>query len=61
MKDEDIRFWSRISYEIMEEVNKVISPLVGQKKAGKIVKMGADGTPTKLIDLAAEWKAFNSG
>jgi myo-inositol-1(or 4)-monophosphatase len=58
MKDEDIRFWSRISYEIMEEVNKVISPLVGQKKAGKIVKMGADGTPTKLIDLAAEEKVI---
>ncbi len=58
MKDEDIRFWSRISYEIMEEVNEVISPLVGQKKAGNTVKMGADGTPTKLIDLEAEEKVI---
>ncbi len=58
MKDEDIRFWSRISYEIMEEVNEVISPLVGQKKAGETIKMGADGTPTKLIDLAAEEKVI---
>ncbi len=58
MKDEDIRFWSRISYEIMEDVNEAILPLVGQKKAGKTVKMGADGTPTKLIDLVAEEKVI---
>lgn len=56
MNDEDIKFWSKISYRIMEEVDEVITPLVGQKKAGKTVKMGADGTPTKLIDLVAEEK-----
>jgi myo-inositol-1(or 4)-monophosphatase len=31
---------------------------VGQKKAGNTVKMGADGTPTKLIDLEAEEKVI---
>ncbi len=40
----------------MDEVHETISPLVGEKKSGEIVKMGADGTPTKLIDLVAEEK-----
>lgn len=40
----------------MEEVDEVVNPLIGQKKAGKTIKMGADGTPTKLIDLRAEEK-----
>lgn len=52
----DHKFWSKISHEIMEEVDEVTRPLVGEKKAGKTVKMGADGTPTKLIDLVAEEK-----
>lgn len=56
MNEDDVKFWSEISYKIMEEVNEAISPLVGQEKAGKTVKMGADGTPTKLIDLVAEEK-----
>ncbi|OPY23114.1 MAG: Inositol-1-monophosphatase [Methanobacterium sp. PtaU1.Bin242] len=56
MKDGDIKFWSKISHKIMEEVDEAISPLVGQVKAGETVKMGADGTPTKLIDLVAEEK-----
>lgn len=56
MKKNDIKFWSRISNEIMEEVHEAIKPLLGMKKADKIVKMGADGTPTKLIDLVAEEK-----
>ncbi len=42
----------------MEEVHEAISPLVGQNKAGETVKMGADGTPTKLIDLVAEEKVI---
>lgn len=57
MNQKDIKFWSRISSEIMEEVHEAINPLVGEKKADEIVKMGADGTPTKLIDLVAEEKA----
>jgi myo-inositol-1(or 4)-monophosphatase len=53
---DDIKFWSKISAEIMDEVHETISPLIGEKKSGEIVKMGADGTPTKLIDLVAEEK-----
>lgn len=56
MDDDDIKFWSKISYKILKEAHQAIFPLVGQKKAGEIVKMGADGTPTKLIDLVAEEK-----
>lgn len=52
----DFKFWSKISNQIMEEVDETINPLIGQKKAGQTVKMGADGTPTKLIDLRAEEK-----
>ena len=52
----DHKFWSKISHEIMKEVDEATSPLVGEKKAGQIIKMGADGTPTKLIDLVAEEK-----
>jgi myo-inositol-1(or 4)-monophosphatase len=58
MKDSDIRLWSRVSEKIIDETQKVISPLVGNKKGGKVVKMGADGTPTKLIDLEAEEKVI---
>lgn len=50
------KFWSKISHEIMKEVDEVTRPLIGEKKAGQIIKMGADGTPTKLIDLVAEEK-----
>lgn len=56
MKNSDCKFWSKVSHEIMKEVHESITPLVGQKKAGEVVKMGADGTPTKLIDLVAEEK-----
>jgi len=56
MKKDDIKFWSMISNRIMEETHKVIKPLVGNPKSGAIVKMGADGTPTKFIDLVAEEK-----
>ena len=52
----DFKFWSKISRKIMKEVDEITSPLVGEKKAGQIIKMGADGTPTKLIDLVAEEK-----
>jgi len=58
MKKEDMEFWRDISYKIIQEVEKSISPLVGSKKAGKVVKMGADGTPTKLIDEIAEEKVI---
>jgi len=53
---DDIRFWSRISNRIMGEAHEAVKPLVGMEEAGKVVKMGADGTPTKFIDLLAEEK-----
>jgi len=56
MKKEDIEFWTNVSYQIIDEVGRAVSPLVGKKKAGETVKMGADGTPTKMIDVVAEEK-----
>jgi myo-inositol-1(or 4)-monophosphatase len=56
MNEEDVQFWSNVAKKIIEEAQMAISPLVGTTKGGEIVKMGADGTPTKLIDLVAENK-----
>jgi myo-inositol-1(or 4)-monophosphatase len=56
MENEDIKFWDKISRTIMEEAHEVVKPLVGKTEAAKVVKMGADGTPTKFIDLMAEDK-----
>jgi myo-inositol-1(or 4)-monophosphatase len=56
MDKDDIKFWSRISNKIMGDAHKAIKPLVGMEDGGKVVKMGADGTPTKFIDLVAEEK-----
>lgn len=58
MKKEDIEFWRDVSYKIISEVDEAISPLVGREKSGKTVKMGADGTPTKMIDIVAEEKVI---
>jgi myo-inositol-1(or 4)-monophosphatase len=35
-------------------VGDAISPLIGTPDAGRNIRMGADGTPTKYIDLVAE-------
>ena len=56
MKPKDIKFWSEVSEEIMFEAHEAVKPLIGKEEAGKTVKMGADGTPTKLIDIVAEDK-----
>ncbi len=56
MNRDDIKFWSIISNRIIEEAQEAVKPLVGRAEAGKVVKMGADGTPTKLIDIVAEEK-----
>ncbi len=56
MDKEDIKFWSNISKIIMGEAQEVIKPLVGTEEGGKVIKMGADGTPTKYIDIVAEDK-----
>lgn len=54
----DYKFWTKTSKQIMQEVKEAVTPLVGERNAGEVVKMGADGTPTKLIDQAAEEKVI---
>jgi myo-inositol-1(or 4)-monophosphatase len=58
MDKEDTKFWSNISNTILGEVHEVIKPIVGMEEGGKVIKMGADGTPTKYIDLVAEEKVI---
>ena len=43
-----------VSKRIIENVGKKIEPHVGKEESGKYIKMGADGTSTKYIDLIAE-------
>jgi myo-inositol-1(or 4)-monophosphatase len=40
--------------EIAREVSEAIAPLTGTPDAGRKTGMGADGTPTKLVDQRAE-------
>lgn len=54
MEESNLQFWRSIAVKMTEQVEKAVSPLVGKKEAGEIIKMGADGTPSKLIDLVAE-------
>jgi len=54
MDNNDVKFWSKVSKKIMDDAHQAVKPLVGRIESGKIVKMGADGTPTKLIDMIAE-------
>ncbi len=49
----------KIAMKVIEEIDKKIKPLIGWEKAEEIVKIGADGTPTKRIDLIAEDIAIN--
>jgi myo-inositol-1(or 4)-monophosphatase len=58
LNTKDIKYWSEVCQEIIEESQLAVTPLVGTKEAGEIVKMGADGTPTKYIDLVAENKVL---
>lgn len=60
MNEEQIIMWRNISLKIINEVERTISPIVGKPKYGKKVKMGADGTPTKLIDQMAEDKVIEN-
>ncbi|WP_457612410.1 bifunctional NADP phosphatase/NAD kinase [Methanocaldococcus sp.] len=43
-----------IAFKVVNEIDKKIKPLIGWEKAGETVKIGADGTPTKRIDVIAE-------
>ena len=58
MDKKDTKFWSNISNNILGEAQEIIEPFVGTDEGGKVVKMGADGTPTKYIDLVAEEKVI---
>ncbi|WP_407391630.1 bifunctional NADP phosphatase/NAD kinase [Methanobrevibacter sp.] len=45
-----------LAYEIIREVSRAIRPHVGNPESGEKIKIGADGTPTSLIDMIAEDK-----
>ncbi|WGI17368.1 inositol monophosphatase family protein [Methanonatronarchaeum sp. AMET-Sl] len=49
----------KICKEVAEEIEKNVKHLIGTKKASKTVSIGADGKPTKKIDLVAEKTAIN--
>jgi len=57
MEESDIYYWKSVAIKMADQVERAVSPLVGTEDAGEIIKMGADGTPTKLIDLVAEDEA----
>ncbi|AEH06992.1 inorganic polyphosphate/ATP-NAD kinase [Methanothermococcus okinawensis IH1] len=49
-----------IVIKVAENIEKGVKPLIGWEKSDEIVKIGADGTPTKKIDLIAENIAIKS-
>ncbi|MCK9150933.1 inositol monophosphatase family protein [Methanobacterium alcaliphilum] len=54
MEESELQLWRSIGIKMAEQVGKAVSPLVGKKEADENIKMGADGTPSKLIDIVAE-------
>lgn len=58
MEESDTYYWKGVAMRMADQVERAIAPLVGTEDAGEIIKMGADGTPTKLIDLVAEDEAI---
>lgn len=60
MKDAEIKFWEETSLNIIQQVEEAVEPLIGTRKSGEIVKIGADGTPTTLIDVVAEKKVVDA-
>lgn len=59
MDANDKQIATDLAYEIIREVGRAIRPYVGKDESGEKVKMGADGTPTSLIDIIAEEKLIN--
>ena len=59
MNARDKQIATDLSYEIIREVSRAIRPYVGKVESGEKVKIGADGTPTSLIDIIAEEKIIN--
>ena len=54
MDAQDKKMATDLAYEIIKEVSRAIRPYIGTPEAGEKVKMGADGTPTSLIDVVSE-------
>ncbi|MDK2789696.1 MAG: kinase [Methanothermococcus sp.] len=48
-----------MAIKMTESIEKGVKPLIGWEKSDEVVKIGADGTPTKRIDLIAENIAIN--
>ncbi|MDO5859834.1 bifunctional NADP phosphatase/NAD kinase [Methanobrevibacter sp.] len=59
MDAQDKKIATDLCYEIIKEVSRAIRPYVGKPESGEKIKMGADGTPTSLIDIVAEEKVIN--
>ena len=59
MDARDKQIATDLSYEIIREVSRAIRPYVGKPESGEKIKIGADGTPTSLIDIIAEDKIIN--
>lgn len=54
MDEKEIEMCKQISLDIIENVENAVKVHFGKEESGKFVKIGADGTPTSRIDLAAE-------
>ena len=59
MDAKDKQIATDLAYEIIREVSRAIRPYVGKQESGEKIKIGADGTPTSLIDIIAEDKLIN--
>jgi NAD+ kinase len=59
MDARDKQIATDLSYEIIREVARAIRPYAGTQESGEKIKIGADGTPTSLIDIIAEEKIIN--
>ena len=59
MNARDKQIATDLAYEIIRDVSRAIRPYVGKPESGEKIKMGADGTPTSLIDVIAEEKLIN--
>jgi len=49
-----------IAKKVVDSIEKGIKPLIGWEGSEEVVKIGADGTPTKRIDVIAEDIAINA-
>jgi len=56
--DEEEMF--HIARKVVDSIEKGVKPLIGWEGSEEVVKIGADGTPTKRIDVIAENIAINA-